>query len=83
MATSAKMAEFKRTSGIAHQKADLGDPRKWAFGDIEEYGRILVEVQVDVRELKLKRTSLRKALKELDSNMLKGKFSEDTLIDWS
>lgn len=67
--------KLKRTSGITRQTADLGDPRKWNFGDIEEYGRVLVDVQVDIKELKLQRVSLRKAMKELDSNMLKGMFS--------
>lgn len=73
------MGELKKTSGVAHQKADLGDPRKWVLGDIEEYGRLLVDVQGDVKELKLQRLSL--CLKELDSNMLKGTFSEGALIN--
>lgn len=66
---------------MIHQKADLGDPDMWVFGDIEEHGRVLVDVQVDVKELKLERVSLRKALKELDSNMLKGAYSETAFID--
>ncbi|KAH0833488.1 hypothetical protein J3R83DRAFT_12612 [Lanmaoa asiatica] len=70
-AASLEAVELKKISGISHQKADLGDPHKWVFGDIEEYGRVLVDVQVDVKELKLQRVSLRKVLKELASNMLK------------
>ena len=58
---------------MTRQNADLGDP---VFGDIEEFGRVLVDVQVDVKELKLQRVSLRKAMKELDSNILKGMFPE-------
>lgn len=76
-----KSVELKKSSGVIHQKSDLGDPCKWAFGDIEEYGRVLVDVQADVKELKLERVSLRKALKELDSNVLKGTFSEAAFID--
>lgn len=76
-----KAMELQKTSGVIHQKVDLGDPREWVFGDIEEYGRLLVDVQIDVKELKLERVSLRKVLKELDSNMLKGTFSEAALID--
>lgn len=68
------------TSGVTRQKADLGDPSKWVFGDIEEFGRVLADVQVDVKELKLQRVSLRKAMKELDSNMLKGTFAEGHLL---
>lgn len=76
-----KAKELKKTSGVNHQKSDLGDPGKWIFGDIVEYGKILVGVQVDVKELKLQRVSLRKAMKELDSNMLKSMFPESPLID--
>jgi len=76
-----KADDLKKTSGITHQTPDLGDPRKWIFGDIEEYGRVLVGVQVDVKELKLQRMSLRKAMKELDSNILKGMFSGRAFID--
>lgn len=41
-----------------------------------------MDVQADVKGLKLERVSLRKTLKELDSNMLKGTFSEGALADW-
>jgi nucleoporin NUP159 len=71
-----KTGELKKSSGVTRQKADLDDPRELIFGDIEEFGRVLVDVQVDVKELKLQRVSLRKAMKELDSNILKGRFSQ-------
>ncbi|KAF9223599.1 hypothetical protein BS17DRAFT_780883 [Gyrodon lividus] len=77
---SAKTLELKKTSGIRPQKVDLGDARKWVFGDIKEYGRILVDVQADVNELKLQRVSLRKALRELDSNMLKAGTRKEEII---
>ena len=55
-----------------HTKLDLGDLGKCAFGDIKEYGRVLLMVQEDLRELKQQRSMLQKALREVDSNMLKG-----------
>ncbi|KAG8212928.1 hypothetical protein J3R82DRAFT_11286 [Butyriboletus roseoflavus] len=79
-ATAAMSMELKTTSGIINQKVDLGDPRKWKLGDIEEYGRVLANVQVDVKELKLQRVSLRKSLKELDSNMLKVTTRKEEII---
>ena len=42
------------------------------FGDMKEFGRVLLTVQDDLRELKQQRASLRKALRDLDNNMLKG-----------
>ncbi|KAF8135179.1 hypothetical protein EV363DRAFT_1123762, partial [Boletus edulis] len=79
-AASLKTGELKKTSGLNHQKADLGDPEMWLFGDIVEYGRVLVDVQADVKELKLQRVSLRKAMKELDSNMLKINTRKEEII---
>jgi nucleoporin NUP159 len=51
----AKTVELKKTSGTTPRKADLGDARKWVFGDIKGYGRLLVDVQTDVKELKSQR----------------------------
>ncbi|KIJ66805.1 hypothetical protein HYDPIDRAFT_186428 [Hydnomerulius pinastri MD-312] len=78
-AASAKSADIKKTSGVTHTKADLGDVRKWLFGDIKEYGRILADVQVDVTELKLQRITLRKSLREIDSNMLKAETRKEEI----
>ncbi|KAF8838595.1 hypothetical protein BDN67DRAFT_70954 [Paxillus ammoniavirescens] len=77
---TAKTVELKKTSGITPRKADLGDARKWVFGDIKGYGRLLVDVQTDVKELKSQRGSLRKALRELDSNMLKAGTRKEEII---
>lgn len=35
------IGKVSRTSGAIHQKIVLSDPRKWTFGDIEEYERVL------------------------------------------
>jgi len=69
---SRQVAERRKTSGVAHTKLDLGDSGKWMFGDMKEFGRVLLTVQEDLRELKQQRVSLRKALRDLDNNMLKG-----------
>ena len=52
-----------------HTKADS---REWVFGDMKEYGRVLLTVQEDSRELKQRRLTSQKALREVDSTVLKG-----------
>jgi len=69
---SRQVAERRKTSGVTHTKLDLSDSGKWMFGDMKEFGRVLLTVQEDLRELKQQRVSLRKALRDLDNNMLKG-----------
>ncbi|KAF9243558.1 hypothetical protein BU15DRAFT_30378, partial [Melanogaster broomeanus] len=79
-AVSTKTVDLKKPSGVTPRKADLGDTRKWVFGDIKEYGRILADVRTDVEQIKLQRVSLRKALRELDSNMLKAGTRKEEII---
>ena len=56
-----------------HTKLDLGNSAKWMFGDMKEFGCVLLTVQDNLRELKQQRASLQKALWDLDNNMpLKG-----------
>ena len=56
-----------------HTKRDLGNLAKWMFGDMKEFGCVLLTVQDNLRELKQQRGSLQKALWDLDNNMpLKG-----------
>jgi len=62
----------KKVPEQSRVKADLSDPSKWVFGDIKEYGRIMTEIQSDVKEIKEKQMLLKKSLKELESSMLKG-----------
>ena len=69
---SQRTAVLRKTSGVMHTKLDLGDPGKWVFGDMKEYGRVLLTVREDLRELKQQRSTLQKVLREVDSNMLKG-----------
>lgn len=69
-----KAAEIKskKIPGQSRVKADLSDPSKWVFGDIKEYGRVMTEIQSDIKEVKEKQILLKKSLKELESSMLKG-----------
>lgn len=62
----------KKTPGQSHVKTDLPDATKWAPGDIKEYGRVMTEVQGDIKEIKEQRKLLQQSLKELESSMLKG-----------
>lgn len=77
---SRQVAERRKTSGVAHTKLDLGNSAKWMFGDMKEFGRVLLTVQDDLRELKQQRSSLRKALRDLDNNMLKALTKKEEIV---
>ncbi|KAH7884574.1 hypothetical protein F5I97DRAFT_1812802 [Phlebopus sp. FC_14] len=77
---SQKALDIKKTSGVAHHKLDLGETRKWVLGDVKEYGRILTDVQADVRALKEQRVLLRKSLRDLESNMLKAGTRKEEIV---
>ncbi|KAL4081178.1 hypothetical protein J3A83DRAFT_4367612 [Scleroderma citrinum] len=70
----------KKTPGATHTKVDLADSLKWLFGDMKEYGRVMLTLQEDFRELKQQRVTLRKALRELDSNMLKALTKKEEIV---
>lgn len=72
-AQQAAELKLKKVPGQARVKVDLSDPRKWLIGDIKEYGRVMTEVQSDIKEIKEKQMLLKKSLKELESSMLKGR----------
>lgn len=70
----------KKISGQSHVKADLADATKWAPGDIKEYGRVMAEVQGDIKEIKDQRKLLKQSLKELESSMLKAGTRKEEII---
>ncbi|KAG1870708.1 hypothetical protein DFJ58DRAFT_652794 [Suillus subalutaceus] len=70
----------KKTLGQSHVKADLADATKWAPGDIKEYGRVMTEVQGDIKEIKEQRKLLKQSLKELESSMLKAGTRKEEII---
>lgn len=70
----------KKIPGQSHVKADLADATKWAPGDIKEYGRVMAEVQGDIKEIKDQRKLLKQSLKELESSMLKAGTRKEEII---
>ncbi|KAG1750246.1 hypothetical protein EDB19DRAFT_2022507 [Suillus lakei] len=70
----------KKTPGQSHVKTDLADATKWAPGDIKEYGRVMTEVQSDIKKIKEQRKLLKHSLKELESSMLKAGTRKEEII---
>ncbi|KAI6039592.1 hypothetical protein EDC04DRAFT_2684462 [Pisolithus marmoratus] len=79
-AASHQAANLKKSSGIVHSRTDLVDSHRWVFGDVKEYGRVLLTVQEDIRELKEQRVVLRRMLQELDGCMLKATTKQEEII---
>ena len=61
-----------RKKDIPRTTADLADPEKFGVADAEEFGRLVASLQKDIDELKQVRVGYAKALRELETAMLKG-----------
>ena len=67
-----KRLEFGKSNGGSRKKADLGDVTKWNLGDVVQFGQVLRQYEADLSTLKELRDAQYQALRELQSNMLKG-----------
>ncbi|KAH7919373.1 hypothetical protein BV22DRAFT_1075323 [Leucogyrophana mollusca] len=72
--------ELAKPSGFTHTALDLCNPPKWAHGDIKTYGRVMAELQEDIRALKQQRVLLRRLLREMGSHMLKAGTKKEEII---
>jgi nucleoporin NUP159 len=64
--------EFSKSAGGSRKKADLGDSTKWNLGDVMQFRQVLQQYEQDLYALKGLRDTQFQALRELQSNMLKG-----------
>jgi nucleoporin NUP159 len=64
--------EFSKSAGGSRKKADLGDSTKWNLGDVVQFKQVLQQYEQDLSALKEARDTQSQALRELQSNMLKG-----------
>ena len=69
---SEKRLELGTFVGGSRKKADLGDNTKWNLGDVVQFGQVLLQYEDDLVTLKALRDAQHRALRDLQSNMLKG-----------
>lgn len=67
-------AELNKSTGGSRLKADLGVLDKWKISDATIFGRTLMQFEKDLVELGGIREVFKQTLRELNSNMLKGKL---------
>ncbi|KAI0784456.1 hypothetical protein C8Q75DRAFT_736064 [Abortiporus biennis] len=73
---------YVATSGL-RTAADLSDPTKWKIGDIPEYQRIMLGLENDISKLKDLRLAHMKAIRELESNMLRANTKKEEIARFS
>jgi hypothetical protein len=57
---------------IPRTTADLDDPSKFSVADAKEFGRLLASLEAEVADMKLFHAAYHKALRSLETAMLKG-----------
>ncbi|EGN99042.1 hypothetical protein SERLA73DRAFT_54886, partial [Serpula lacrymans var. lacrymans S7.3] len=75
-----KKEELRKRSNHSFTKTDLVDPQKWTMGDVQQYGRVLAQLQDDVKNIKDQRILLKRTLRELESNMLKAGTRKEEIV---
>ena len=67
------MQEHYKANNVSRAPSELGDQSKWGLGDVMEFSRLLHLLEKDLLELKQVRAGYTKAIRELETAMLKGK----------
>lgn len=75
-----KQKDYYQAKNIRRSTADLGDPTKFGVGDLDDFRRLLGALEKDILDLKQLRAGYSKALRELETAMLKGE-SHTTMSD--
>jgi len=85
------LAGLNTSQGGSRVKADLGNQSKWGMADLQQFKQLLLQYQTDLASLAAHREKERQALREIQSNILKGgilsicqltKHLLDTLYSW-
>ena len=63
---------MKKSAGGSWDRADLGDSGKWSFGDVKQFGQVLLKFSDDLTVLKDQREKVTQDIRDLHSSMLKG-----------
>lgn len=59
-------------NNVSRTTFELGDSSKWALGDVREFSRLLHLLEKEFVDLKQIRAGYSKAIRELETAMLKG-----------
>ncbi|GJE85590.1 hypothetical protein PsYK624_016690 [Phanerochaete sordida] len=78
-----KLKEYYKKSNATRTTADLADSSKWLLGDALEFGRVLGLLEQEVAELKDVRSGYSKAIRELETAMLKATMRKEEIVRFS
>ena len=67
-----KREDNYQPKSIVRTAKDLGDPNKFGIADVKEFSALLQSLDSDITDLKQLRAGYSKALRELETAMLKG-----------
>lgn len=60
--------------GGSRIRKDLGDPTKWGFGDLKQFGKLMLQYEADLAEIEEHRKKQREMIRDLHSSLLKCTF---------
>jgi nucleoporin NUP159 len=69
-----KFEEVGTSRGGSRNRRDLSDPSKWGLSDLVQFGQILQQYEGELDKLATQNETKLQALREIKSNMLKGKL---------
>ena len=69
-----KFEEVGTSRGGSRYRLDLSDPSKWGLSDLTQFGQVLRQYEGELDNLTAQNETRTQALREIKSNMLKGKL---------
>ena len=69
-----KFEEVGTSRGGSRYRRDLSDPSKWGLNDLTQFGQVLRQYEEELDNLTEQNEMKKQALREIRSNMLKGKI---------
>ena len=72
--TRKKFDDVGTSRGGSRYRRDLSDPSKWGLRDLTQFGQVLQQYEGELDNLTAQNETKTQALREIKSNMLKGKL---------
>lgn len=69
-----KFEEVGTSRGGSRYRGDLSDPSKWSLSDLTQFGQVLRQYEGELDNLTVQNEMETQTLREIRSNMLKGKL---------
>jgi hypothetical protein len=69
-----KLEDIGTSRGGSRYRRDLSDPSKWGLNDLTQFGQVLRQYEGELDNLTSQNETKTQALREIKSNMLKGKL---------